>query len=219
MDCESTERGTGLQHVASQLELRADERLEIEDPALLPQVLREGPRGNCGAPAQELDTDTHPKHAEPFQQGEILIEGIRVNDPKTNLPKLRARVGMVFQHFELFPHLRIIDNLCLAQQKVLGRSRSPVHAQASAAATKGAVALITRTSATVVSRNALMKQIVASAEQTAANSPIRPVRRNAARAPTAPSFCTTIQPEMNSPPNRPRQNSMVQTSVSISRVK
>ena len=59
---------------------------------------------------------------EPFQQGEIHIEGIRVNDPKTNLPKLRARVGMVFQHFELFPHLRIIDNLCLAQQKVLGRS-------------------------------------------------------------------------------------------------
>ena len=59
---------------------------------------------------------------EPFQQGEILIEGIRVNDPKTNLPKLRARVGMVFQHFELFPHLRIIDNLCLAQEKVLGRS-------------------------------------------------------------------------------------------------
>ena len=59
---------------------------------------------------------------EPFQSGEITIDGIRINDPKTNLPKLRARVGMVFQHFELFPHLRIIDNLCLAQQKVLGRS-------------------------------------------------------------------------------------------------
>jgi glutamate/aspartate transport system ATP-binding protein len=58
---------------------------------------------------------------EPFQSGEISIDGVKVNDPRTNLPKLRARVGMVFQHFELFPHLRIIDNLCLAQQKVLGR--------------------------------------------------------------------------------------------------
>ena len=44
-----------------------------------------------------------------------------VNDPKTNLPKLRARVGMVFQHFELFPHLTITENLTLAQIKVLGR--------------------------------------------------------------------------------------------------
>src|ERR1041384_2451235 len=59
---------------------------------------------------------------EPFQEGQIILAGIKVNDPKTNLPKLRARVGMVFQHFELFPHLRIIDNLCLAQEKVLGRS-------------------------------------------------------------------------------------------------
>jgi glutamate/aspartate transport system ATP-binding protein len=68
---------------------------------------------------------------EPIQRGEIVIDGIRLNDPKTNLPKLRARVGMVFQHFELFPHLRIIDNLCLAQEKVLGRSHE-------AAAAKGA---------------------------------------------------------------------------------
>jgi glutamate/aspartate transport system ATP-binding protein len=59
---------------------------------------------------------------EPIQGGEIILDGIKVNDPKTNLPKLRARVGMVFQHFELFPHLRIIDNLCLAQENVLGRS-------------------------------------------------------------------------------------------------
>jgi glutamate/aspartate transport system ATP-binding protein len=58
---------------------------------------------------------------EPFQDGVITIDGIKVNDAKTNLPKLRSRVGMVFQHFELFPHLKIIDNLCLAQQKVLGR--------------------------------------------------------------------------------------------------
>ena len=59
---------------------------------------------------------------EPIQGGEIILDGIKVNDPRTNLPKLRARVGMVFQHFELFPHLRIIENLCLAQEKVLGRS-------------------------------------------------------------------------------------------------
>ncbi len=59
---------------------------------------------------------------EPFQKGDISIDGIKVNDPKTNLPKLRSRVGMVFQHFELFPHLKIIDNLCLAQEKVLGRA-------------------------------------------------------------------------------------------------
>src|SRR6201986_4552808 len=53
---------------------------------------------------------------EPFQSGKIMVDGIIVSDPKTDLPKLRARVGMVFQHFELFPHLKIIENLCLAQQ-------------------------------------------------------------------------------------------------------
>jgi glutamate/aspartate transport system ATP-binding protein len=68
---------------------------------------------------------------EPFQNGEIILDGIKVNDPRTNLPKLRARVGMVFQHFELFPHLRIMENLCLAQQKVLGRSHDEAVAKAS----------------------------------------------------------------------------------------
>jgi glutamate/aspartate transport system ATP-binding protein len=68
---------------------------------------------------------------EPFQSGDIVVDGIRVNDPRTDLPKLRARVGMVFQHFELFPHLTIIDNLCLAQQKVLGRSRDEAMAKGS----------------------------------------------------------------------------------------
>jgi glutamate/aspartate transport system ATP-binding protein len=58
---------------------------------------------------------------EPFQKGEILLDGTKVNDRATNLPQLRARIGMVFQHFELFPHLTIIDNLCLAQRKVLKR--------------------------------------------------------------------------------------------------
>src|SRR3954463_12181539 len=66
---------------------------------------------------------------EPFQNGEIIVDGIKVNDRKTNLPKLRARVGMVFQHFELFPHLRVADNLCLAQQKALGRSREEAMAK------------------------------------------------------------------------------------------
>jgi glutamate/aspartate transport system ATP-binding protein len=61
---------------------------------------------------------------EPFQKGSIYVDGIPVGDRKTNLPKLRARVGMVFQHFELFPHLRIRDNLTLAQVKVLGRSKA-----------------------------------------------------------------------------------------------
>lgn len=61
---------------------------------------------------------------EPIQQGEIIVDGITINDKKTDLAKLRARVGMVFQHFELFPHLSIIDNLTLAQIKVLGRDKN-----------------------------------------------------------------------------------------------
>jgi len=59
---------------------------------------------------------------EPFQKGDIVVDGIKVNDPKTDLPKLRARVGMVFQNFELFPHLTITENLTLGQIKVLNRS-------------------------------------------------------------------------------------------------
>ena len=59
---------------------------------------------------------------EPFQKGDIVVDGISVGDPKTDLPKLRARVGMVFQNFELFPHLTVTENLTLAQVKVLGRS-------------------------------------------------------------------------------------------------
>ncbi len=60
---------------------------------------------------------------EPFQQGDIEVNGISVGDPKTNLSKLRAHVGMVFQNFELFPHMSVLDNLCIAQIKVLGRSK------------------------------------------------------------------------------------------------
>ena len=59
---------------------------------------------------------------EPFQKGEIVVDGISVGDPRTNLPRLRSRVGMVFQHFELFPHMTVTENLTLGQVKVLGRS-------------------------------------------------------------------------------------------------
>ena len=59
---------------------------------------------------------------EPIQQGDIIVDGTSVTNPATNLPKLRSRVGMVFQHFELFPHLSVTENLTIAQMKVLGRS-------------------------------------------------------------------------------------------------
>src|SRR5262245_51833775 len=60
---------------------------------------------------------------EPFQAGVITVDGTSVGDRKTSLPKLRARIGMVFQHFELFPHLTVARNLTLAQMKVLGRNQ------------------------------------------------------------------------------------------------
>ena len=68
---------------------------------------------------------------EPFQDGDIILDGVSLKDPATDLVKLRSRVGMVFQNFELFPHLSIIENLCLAQEKVLGRS--PADAEVKAA--------------------------------------------------------------------------------------
>jgi glutamate/aspartate transport system ATP-binding protein len=67
---------------------------------------------------------------EPFQKGEVTIDGVSVGERRTNLPKLRAKVGMVFQHFELFPHLRVVENLRLGQEKVLGRSRAEADAKA-----------------------------------------------------------------------------------------
>ncbi|OCG18219.1 arginine transporter ATP-binding subunit [Gilliamella sp. Fer1-1] len=59
---------------------------------------------------------------EPIQQGKIIINGTEITSKSTNLAKLRSKVGMVFQHFELFPHLTILKNLTLAQIKVLGRT-------------------------------------------------------------------------------------------------
>ncbi len=59
---------------------------------------------------------------EPFQAGEVLVDGVPVGDRHTDLARLRSRVGMVFQHFELFPHMSVMGNLTLAQEKVLGRT-------------------------------------------------------------------------------------------------
>ena len=66
---------------------------------------------------------------EPVQKGEIIVNGITVTSPQTDLPKLRSQVGMVFQHFELFPHLSVTENLTIAQIKVLGRSAADASAR------------------------------------------------------------------------------------------
>ncbi|OOG36677.1 amino acid ABC transporter ATP-binding protein [Polaromonas sp. A23] len=60
---------------------------------------------------------------EPFQAGEVSIDGTSVGAKKTNLSLLRSRVGMVFQNFELFPHLTVTENLTLSQIRVLGRPK------------------------------------------------------------------------------------------------
>jgi len=73
---------------------------------------------------------------EPFQRGEIIVDGQSVGAPGTDLPRLRARIGMVFQNFELFPHMTVLDNINLGQVKVLGRER--------AAATERSIALLGR---------------------------------------------------------------------------
>ena len=67
---------------------------------------------------------------EPFKLGTITVDGVSVGDRATNLPKLRSRIGMVFQNFELFPHMTAVENIVLAQQKVLGRDRASAEAKA-----------------------------------------------------------------------------------------
>jgi glutamate/aspartate transport system ATP-binding protein len=67
---------------------------------------------------------------EPFAKGTITVDGISVGDRGTNLPKLRSRIGMVFQNFELFPHMTAAQNIVLAQQKVLARDRSAAETKA-----------------------------------------------------------------------------------------
>lgn len=67
---------------------------------------------------------------EPIQKGKICVDGVIVNDKRTNLPKLRARVGMVFQSFELYPHMTVADNIALAPVKVLGRTKGEAYERA-----------------------------------------------------------------------------------------
>jgi glutamate/aspartate transport system ATP-binding protein len=69
---------------------------------------------------------------EPIDDGEIIVEGVKVNDKKTDLNQLRARIGMVFQNFELFPHMSAIENVKLGQLKVLGRSAAEAEEKARA---------------------------------------------------------------------------------------
>jgi glutamate/aspartate transport system ATP-binding protein len=69
---------------------------------------------------------------EPFQRGKITVDGVSVGDRKTDLPRLRARIGMVFQLFELYPHLTALDNICLAPEKVLRQRRDVAEARAMA---------------------------------------------------------------------------------------
>ncbi|MDP2707617.1 MAG: ATP-binding cassette domain-containing protein, partial [Burkholderiales bacterium] len=66
---------------------------------------------------------------EPFQQGDVIVDGISVAAKDTDLPRLRSRIGMVFQNFELFPHMSVTDNINLGQIKVLGRSREAAGAK------------------------------------------------------------------------------------------
>lgn len=69
---------------------------------------------------------------ETIGNGIITVNGVEVTNPKTDMPKLRSKVGMVFQHFELFPHMTILENLCIGQEKVLGRSPAEALAKAKA---------------------------------------------------------------------------------------
>ncbi len=69
---------------------------------------------------------------EPFQAGSLVVNGQSVGDKATNLPQLRAKIGMVFQNFELFPHMNVTANLNLAQVKVLGRSTEEATAKSHA---------------------------------------------------------------------------------------
>lgn len=69
---------------------------------------------------------------EPVQEGTITVEDTEVTARRTDLTKLRSRIGMVFQHFELYPHMSVRENLCLGQEKVLKRSRDEANAKAEA---------------------------------------------------------------------------------------
>jgi ABC-type phosphate transport system ATPase subunit len=106
-----------------------------------------------------------------------VVDGTSIADPKTNLPKLRSRVGMVFQHFELFPHLTITENLTIAQRKVLGRSE--------AEATKKGLALLDRVGLVPMPRSTLASCPVASSSAWRSPAPWRWTRS---------SCCSTNRP-------------------------
>jgi glutamate/aspartate transport system ATP-binding protein len=69
---------------------------------------------------------------EPFQEGKLVVNGEPVGAKGTNLNRMRSKIGMVFQHFELFPHMKVTENLNLGQIKVLGRSREEAMAKSMA---------------------------------------------------------------------------------------
>ncbi|MCK5286255.1 MAG: amino acid ABC transporter ATP-binding protein [Thermodesulfovibrionia bacterium] len=67
---------------------------------------------------------------EPIDDGEIIVDGMHLSDPKTNLTKLRAEIGVVFQHFNLYPHKTVLKNITLAPRKVRGLSRKQAREKA-----------------------------------------------------------------------------------------
>lgn len=69
---------------------------------------------------------------EPFNEGGLAVDGTNVGTRNADMTRLRMRIGMVFQHFELYPHLTVIENICLAQIHVLKRSRIEAEAKARA---------------------------------------------------------------------------------------
>lgn len=73
---------------------------------------------------------------EPVQEGRVIVDGDEVTAKNANLTALRSRIGMVFQHFELYPHMSVLENLCLAQEKVLKRDRAEAVARAESLLTR-----------------------------------------------------------------------------------
>ncbi|MDU9391663.1 amino acid ABC transporter ATP-binding protein [Pseudomonas japonica] len=69
---------------------------------------------------------------ESFDSGSVAIDGLQLADPKTDINAYRREVGMVFQHFNLFPHMTVLENLCLAQKVVRKRGKAEREAKARA---------------------------------------------------------------------------------------
>jgi len=69
---------------------------------------------------------------ESFDAGSVAIDGLQLADPKTDINAYRREVGMVFQHFNLFPHMTVLENLCLAQKVVRKRGKAEREAKAKA---------------------------------------------------------------------------------------